>query len=216
MKRCASDTLRASATRKQITTCRPCTREDQYQVFVRKESFKFNAAHFIAFKGFRERLHGHNYTAAVRLEGSRISDDGYVLDFGKIKQIMKQLCKSMNEHFLLPMQSDVLDIAITSGSVTVKCEDGAMFSFPEGDCLKLPIIHSSVEELARYFVGEVIQRVGRDVLLKRGIYMIEITVSEAPGQDAIIRRHLHDCRESTLVETHGKVCGSCQAARLST
>lgn len=34
-----------------------------------KEDFKFSSSHFVAFDGFRERLHGHNYTCAVRLKG---------------------------------------------------------------------------------------------------------------------------------------------------
>jgi 6-pyruvoyltetrahydropterin/6-carboxytetrahydropterin synthase len=44
---------------------------------------KFNCAHFIAFLGFRERLHGHNYTMSVRVSGE-IGDDGYVIDFGYV------------------------------------------------------------------------------------------------------------------------------------
>ena len=48
-------------------------------------AFKFNAAHFVAFPGFRERLHGHNYAVAVRLRGAVSDVDGYVLDFGDIK-----------------------------------------------------------------------------------------------------------------------------------
>ena len=33
-----------------------------------KEKFKFNAAHFIAYKGFREMLHGHNYKVGVKIK----------------------------------------------------------------------------------------------------------------------------------------------------
>ena len=32
-----------------------------YRVVVQKDYLKFSAAHFIAYKGFREPLHGHNY-----------------------------------------------------------------------------------------------------------------------------------------------------------
>ena len=54
-----------------------------FEVFVSKEDFKFNCAHFISFKGFRERLHGHNYRLSVRAIGSkRLGDDGYLIDFG--------------------------------------------------------------------------------------------------------------------------------------
>ena len=40
---------------------------------------------FVAFPGFRERLHGHNYAVSVRLRGEVSARDGYVLDFGDIK-----------------------------------------------------------------------------------------------------------------------------------
>ncbi|OWZ13632.1 hypothetical protein PHMEG_00013007 [Phytophthora megakarya] len=36
------------------------------KVHVSKDYMKFNAAHFIAYKGFREKLHGHNYRLARR------------------------------------------------------------------------------------------------------------------------------------------------------
>ena len=38
-------------------------------MFVGREDFKFSAAHFVAFEGFRERMHGHNYHVAVRMKG---------------------------------------------------------------------------------------------------------------------------------------------------
>jgi 6-pyruvoyl tetrahydropterin synthase len=44
----------------------------EFEVFVGKEDFKFSAAHFVAFNGFRERLHGHNYQVAVRLKGQQV------------------------------------------------------------------------------------------------------------------------------------------------
>jgi hypothetical protein len=45
---------------------------EAYSVYVAKADFKFNAAHFVAYKGFRERLHGHNYTVGVRLEAEGV------------------------------------------------------------------------------------------------------------------------------------------------
>jgi hypothetical protein len=50
------------STRTQIRAISP-----QYTaVEVNSENFKFSCGHFVAFKGFRERLHGHNYTMSVR------------------------------------------------------------------------------------------------------------------------------------------------------
>jgi 6-pyruvoyl-tetrahydropterin synthase len=54
----------------------------EFEVFVGKEDFKFSAAHFVAFDGFRERLHGHNYQVAVRLKGQQVSMlTHHLLDF---------------------------------------------------------------------------------------------------------------------------------------
>src|SRR6058998_1851291 len=51
----------------------------RYSVVVAKDYLKFAAAHFIAYPGFREPLHGHNYQVSVRVEAD-LGPDGYVLD----------------------------------------------------------------------------------------------------------------------------------------
>ncbi|KAH8055546.1 6-pyruvoyl tetrahydrobiopterin synthase [Aureococcus anophagefferens] len=68
--------------------CVPCDYDPVFEVQVRSERFKFNASHFVAFRGFRERLHGHNYTVGVRVFGPLSPDDGYVLDFGDVKKTL--------------------------------------------------------------------------------------------------------------------------------
>lgn len=42
---------------------------ERFEVFVAKEDFKFSSSHFVAFEGFREHLHGHNYSCSVRMRG---------------------------------------------------------------------------------------------------------------------------------------------------
>ena len=129
-----------------------------FSVFVSKEDFKFNCAHFIAFKGFRERLHGHNYRLSIKITGSEtIGDDGYVIDFGDIKKATRKLCKEMNEYFICPTKSDVLTITEEDKQLCLVCEDGSKFSFPKKDVRMLPIMHSSAEELAHYFWCKIIR-----------------------------------------------------------
>ena len=85
----------------------------QFEIYVSKDTFKFNASHFVAYPGFRERLHGHSYRASVKLLGSHeIGRDGYVLDFGCVKTAAKDVCKKMNEYFIVPMLSEVLTITV--------------------------------------------------------------------------------------------------------
>ena len=84
-----------------------------------------------------------------------LGDAGYVVDFGDIKAVVRKLCKALNECFLCPAQSDVLTISVISDVLHIKCQDGAEFSFPASDAAMLPIKHSTVEELAKYFVSAV-------------------------------------------------------------
>ena len=161
-----------------------------FEIIVSKETFKFNAAHFVAFQGFRERLHGHNYRVGVRLLGSRkIGSDGYLLDFGCVKDAARKICKQLDERFLCPMYSDVLEIIEDEKEqqISIKCEDGSRFSFPSDDVLRLPVVHVTSEELAIYLWGEVLKLLNSSILLNRGIHTMEINVAEAVGQEAVFR-----------------------------
>ena len=59
----------------------------------RLEGLKFSAAHFVAFHGFREPMHGHNYTVGARIGARQLQPDGYVIDFGDVKKVLRQICK---------------------------------------------------------------------------------------------------------------------------
>jgi 6-pyruvoyltetrahydropterin/6-carboxytetrahydropterin synthase len=157
----------------------------RYSVVVAKDYLKFAAAHFIAYPGFREPLHGHNYQVSVRVEAD-LGPDGYVLDFGLVKRVAKALCDELDERVLLPERSDCLVVARHDDAVEVTTERGDRFRFPARDVRLLPIAHSSAEELAAYLVGRL-----RDALAGeaggRGIVGLEVGVAEAPGQAAYCR-----------------------------
>jgi dihydroneopterin triphosphate aldolase (PTPS-III) / 6-pyruvoyltetrahydropterin synthase len=160
-----------------------------FEVYVSKDTFKFNAAHFVAFEGYRERLHGHNYRVGVRLLGQRqIGADGYLIDFGNVKKVTQQVCKRLNEHFLCPMYSNVLTIVADDESVRIECHvDGSHFVFPRRDCAMLPIVHATAEEMAIYEYAEILNGLQAEYLLQRGIHTMEITMAEAVGQEAVFR-----------------------------
>lgn len=173
-----------------------------FDVFVSKETFKFNAAHFIAYPGFRERLHGHNYRLGVRLQGGPrlVGGDGYLIDFGCVKEVCKRVCKRLNETFLCPMYSNALNIVVeparegddNSGDnhqmLRIECRhDASYFLFPKRDCSLLPIVHSSTEELAIYLWNEILNDVTASYLRQRGIHTMEVTVAEAENQQATFR-----------------------------
>jgi 6-pyruvoyltetrahydropterin/6-carboxytetrahydropterin synthase len=154
-----------------------------FRVHVTKDYLKFSAAHFIAYKGFREGLHGHNYRVSVDIEGS-LGGQGYVVDFGVVKQIARRVCNSLDEKVLVPALSDCLRISEEGAQVVVVYENDE-FRFPRGDVVLVPIVHSSAEELARYLAGEI-----RRELRVQGIEdidAIQIGVEETTGQAAYFR-----------------------------
>jgi 6-pyruvoyltetrahydropterin/6-carboxytetrahydropterin synthase len=158
-----------------------------YRVVVEKDYLKFSAAHFIAYKGFREPMHGHNYHVSVALAGA-VGPDGYVLDFGIVKKVTKAVCDELDERIIVPARSDCLTIAHEGPSVVLTYEDGARFLFPATDCVLLPIVHASAEELAEYVLSRLREGLGAHAM--RGITEIEVGVSEAPGQAAYCRAEL--------------------------
>ena len=157
----------------------------EFAIHVAKENLKFSAAHFIAYPGFREPLHGHNYQVGVRVEG-KLASTGYVIDFGLIKRIVKSIVDGIDERTIIPANSDCLRIdRPNERQVRVRYEDDE-FVLPAGDVAMLPIVHSSAEELARYIWTELVTGLKAQGASGEAD-VIEISVAEGPGQAAIFR-----------------------------
>ncbi len=157
-----------------------------FRVHVTKDYLKFSAAHFIAYQGFRETLHGHNYRVSVDVEGE-LGPEGYVLDFGTVKQITRRVCNRLDEKVLIPSRSDCLQIEEDAAQVWVRYE-GDEFRFPAKDVALVPIVHSSAEELARYLAGEIRNELALEGVQRIGA--IQIGVEETTGQAAYFREAL--------------------------
>jgi 6-pyruvoyltetrahydropterin/6-carboxytetrahydropterin synthase len=158
---------------------------ERYSVVVSKDYLKFSAAHFIAYPGFREPLHGHNYQMSVRVEAD-LGADGYVLDFGIVKRVAKALCEELDERVVVPERSDCLTIAVGPTEIEIVTAEGDRFRFPRRDCAVLPIVHSSAEELAAYLLGRLRAALSTEAG-GRGLLALEVGVAEAPGQVAYCR-----------------------------
>jgi len=83
------------------------------------------------------------------------------------------------------MLSDCIKIECADGRVDMTCEDGSHFSVPEADCALLSIAHSSAEELAAFLCERLRERL--TVIANRGVTSLEVTVAEAPQQEARFR-----------------------------
>jgi len=157
----------------------------RYSVVVAKDYLKFSAAHFIAYPGFREPLHGHNYQVSVRVE-AELGGDGYVLDFGLVKRLALELCTELDERVLVPESSECLQVRATPTDVEVITEGGERFRFPAADVRLLPIRHSSAEEIAAYLLAR-LRAAFAAAAPGRGVVALEVGIAEAPGQTAYCR-----------------------------
>jgi 6-pyruvoyltetrahydropterin/6-carboxytetrahydropterin synthase len=158
----------------------------EFSIHVAKENLKFSAAHFIAYPGFREPLHGHNYQVGVYVEG-RLAKTGYVIDFGLIKELTKEIVDRLDEHTIVPTKSDCLTVeGPSNGVVRIRYENDE-FVLPEADVRMVPIVHSSAEELARYVWEELAAALGARGALKL-VTAMEISVAEGSGQSAHYRK----------------------------
>jgi 6-pyruvoyltetrahydropterin/6-carboxytetrahydropterin synthase len=155
-----------------------------FRVYVTKDYLKFSAAHFMAYPGFREHLHGHNYRVSFQVEG-KLGTQGYVVDFGIVKRIARGLCQQLDERTLIPARSDCLVVREEGDAVMVRYEQEE-FRFPKADVLLLPIVHTSAEELAQHLAGQLLDALKKEGI--SGIVAVEVGVEESFGQAAYFRQ----------------------------
>lgn len=67
------------------------------------KQFTFDSAHFLPNvpDGHKCReMHGHTYHLTLYIEGTVLDQEGWVLDFGDIKALMKPVLDTLDHHFL--------------------------------------------------------------------------------------------------------------------
>ena len=161
----------------------------EFKVAITKEDLVFAAAHFITFAGHRcETLHGHNYRAAVLLDGTLDRESWYVVDFSAVKKIMRKLTGELDHKVLLPLENPRLEVTTRDGSVRVAYEHQPRYVFPERDCVLLPIPNTTVEMLATWLAGKLAGELRE--LGATTITSLELEVEENFGQSATYRMTL--------------------------
>ena len=122
---------------------------ERFQVRVTKDQLVFCSGHFISYEGDKcERLHGHNYRAAVEVEGT-LDENHYVFDFIALKARTRAITDELDHRMMLPTRNRVILLEERPGSVRVRYKDRE-WVFPRDDCVLLPIENTTAELLARY------------------------------------------------------------------
>ena len=122
---------------------------ERYKVRVTKDYLVFCSGHFISYEGDRcERLHGHNYRAAVEVEGD-LDENHYVFDFIALKNRTKAIVDELDHRMMLATENRHIRVEAGPKSVHVRYREREWL-FPREDCVMLPIENTTAELLARY------------------------------------------------------------------
>jgi 6-pyruvoyltetrahydropterin/6-carboxytetrahydropterin synthase len=160
---------------------------ERFKVHVTKDHLVFCCGHFISYHGHKcERLHGHNYRAAVEIEGP-LQEDFYVFDFVALKARTKAITDELDHHMLLATRNPVIKVDEHTASVDVRYRD-RQWLFPREDCILLPIENTTAELLAKYIAVRLLDSLKIDERFVPEVLRVE--VEEAPGQSATVEmRH---------------------------
>jgi 6-pyruvoyltetrahydropterin/6-carboxytetrahydropterin synthase len=156
---------------------------ERFRVRVEKDHLPFCCGHFISFAGHRcERLHGHNYRAAVEVEGP-LTEDHYVFDFVALKARTREITDALDHHMLLATRNPMIRVEEQGPRVRVTHEDRE-WVFPRGDCVLLPIENTTAELIARYVAGRLLDALRAHEGFTPEVLRVE--VEEGPGVSATV------------------------------
>jgi 6-pyruvoyltetrahydropterin/6-carboxytetrahydropterin synthase len=154
---------------------------ERYTVRVSKDYLVFCAGHFITYDGDHcERLHGHNYRAAVEVVGG-LDQNHYLFDFIALKRHTQVITDTLDHRMLLPTESRLIRIEERDGNVHVRYGDRA-WMFPREDCVLLPIANTTAELIARHIAHRLLEVLRREHRFEPELLRVE--VEESFGQSA--------------------------------
>ena len=154
---------------------------ERYHVRVSKDYLVFCSGHFISYEGDKcERLHGHNYRAAVEVEGV-LDENHYVFDFIALKNHVRAITDELDHRMMLATKNAHIRVEPGLRGIHVRYGDREWL-FPRDDCILLPIENTTAELLAAY----VARRLADDLDRLHGYRaaVLRVEVEESVGQSA--------------------------------
>jgi 6-pyruvoyltetrahydropterin/6-carboxytetrahydropterin synthase len=154
---------------------------EHYTVRVTKDYLVFCSGHFISYEGDKcERLHGHNYRAAVEVEGA-LDANRYVFDFIALKNLTRDIVDELDHRMMLATQNPHIRVEAGPRSVHVRYREREWL-FPREDCVLLPIENTTAELLARYIAHRLLEALQSQRAYRPEVLRVE--VEENIGQSA--------------------------------
>jgi len=128
----------------------------KYTVRVTKDELVFSAGHFITFEGDQcERIHGHNWRVEVELDG-QLDENRYVFDFLALRDATRAIVLELDHRMLLPARSPTIRVAPEGPNLVARHGD-RHWSFPQDECVVLPVENTTAELIAAYIGGRLLE-----------------------------------------------------------
>ena len=158
-----------------------------YKVRVTKDDLVFCSGHFITLTGgLCERIHGHNYEVAVEVEDD-LGEDSYVFDFIALLALTRALVGELDHRMLLPGRSSLIRVEPEGPNWLVRFED-RRWSFPQDECVVLPLGNTTAELLADYLAGRLLLDFETRKLGTPRVLRVEVEESFGQGAQVEWRR----------------------------
>jgi 6-pyruvoyltetrahydropterin/6-carboxytetrahydropterin synthase len=162
---------------------------ERYKVRVTKDHLVFCSGHFISYEGSKcERLHGHNYRAAVEVEGP-LDENYYLFDFIALKARTKAITDELDHHMLLATRNAHISVEASEQRVRVRYREREWI-FPREDCVLLPIENTTAELIARYIARRLLADLRQHHRFVPEVLRVE--VEENVGQSATYECRPHE------------------------
>ncbi|UCH72200.1 MAG: 6-carboxytetrahydropterin synthase [Thermoplasmatales archaeon] len=149
-----------------------------------KSGIRFSSAHIIPEYKKCGKLHGHTYAIHAKINGLP-DEKGIIMDFSILKEILKDVANHLDHKVLVPMKNKLVKIEKGKDDVRVTSL-GKVYVFPLEDCAFLPINSTTAENLAKYIMEIIIEKIA----LSKNIRGIEIGIDEGFGQGARISKKI--------------------------
>lgn len=154
---------------------------ERWSIDLTKEAFKFSAAHFLIFPdGSAERLHGHNYRVSIELDAS-LTKYGLVIDFKRVKPVVKEIVDELDEHWLVPGEHPHLHWTRRDDGTTEVRYQERYYAAPHEDVIIMPMNNLSAENLSTFIGRELRARLAErfpDLVIS----VLMCAVEETSGQ----------------------------------
>jgi len=145
-------------------------------------NIRFSAAHVIPEYKKCGRLHGHTYAVHTTIHGTP-DENGIIIDFSLLKNLLRDIIETLDHKIIIPEKNQHISLKKDQKSYTLSSL-GKTYTFPKEDCILLPILSSSAENIAVYILGTLIDELKN----LSHITSIEIGVDEGFGQGAHMGR----------------------------